>query len=322
LRSLEFAIKSAIWLLKNRTKYDIFHVHGYCLGGLTSLVVAKLIGKKTIYKITLPGEDDPEALYRSRLGNTKLFLLKYFDAFVSISNRVQQRVENFGFGNTKTYTIPNGVEKRFCLDEAANREARRKLLTEFQLDTDARIVSFVGSIEYRKGVDILVAAWPRIISQVPKCRLFMIGPFFEQTNFHREFVSLIGEHLGRTVFLLGNVSDPECYYRASDVFVFPSRNESFGNVLVEAMACGRACVATLIDGVTESILLNGNNGIIVNKDDPEALAEAIVNVLTFSHLKCQLEENAAETVKDKFKIDTIADRYQKLYQSLLSGNCA
>ena len=96
----------------------------------------------------------------------------------------------------------------------------------------------------------------------------MVGPFFEQTNFHREFVSLLGEHLGRTVFLVGNVSDPECYYRASDVFVFPSRNESFGNVLVEAMACGRACVATLIDGVTESILLNGNNGIIVNQGRP------------------------------------------------------
>jgi len=322
VRSLEFAIKSAIWLLKNRTRYDIVHVHGYCWGGLTGLIVAKLLGKKTIYKITLPAEDDPQALYQSHLGRMKLFLLNQFDAFVSISNRVQQRVENSGFENTRMFAIPNGVEERFCFDKDADKEARRELITKYRLNRNVRIISFMGSIEHRKGVDVLARAWPWIVSRVPEGRLLMVGPFFEQTSFHRQFLSLLGEHLGKTVFLVGNVSDPEDYYRASDVFVFPSRNESFGNVLVEAMACGRACVATLIDGVTESILLNGHNGIIVNQEDPEALAEAIVNVLTLSHLKCQLGENAAKTVKEKYRIDTIAESYHNLYQSLLSGNCA
>jgi glycosyltransferase involved in cell wall biosynthesis len=320
LRSLQFAVKSTIWLLKHRTEYDILHVHGYCNGGLVGSIVAKALGKKTIYKITLPGEDDPEALHQSRLGRMKVFLLSHFDALVSISNRVQKRVKNFGFENTRMFAIPNGVDGKFSLDESADKEARRQLIAKHQLNKDVRIISFVGSIEYRKGVDVLARAWPRIVSQAPESRLLMVGPFSEQTSFHKQFLSLVGEHLDKTVFLVGNVSNPEDYYRASDVFVFPSRNESFGNVLVEAMACGRACVATLIDGVTESILLNGYNGIVVNQDDPEALAEAIVNILTLSHFKGQLEENAAKTVMEKYRIDTIAERYQNLYKSLLSGS--
>jgi glycosyltransferase involved in cell wall biosynthesis len=322
LRSLEFAIKSARWLLKHRSEYDILHVHGYCSGGFIGSIVAKTLGKKTIYKITLPGEDDPEALHQSRLGRMKVFLLSHFDALVSISNRVQKRIENFGFENTRMFTIPNGVDERFRFDEDADKEARRELIRKHQLNKDARIISFMGSIEYRKGVDVLARAWPRIVSQVPESRLLMVGPFFEQTRFHQQLVSLLGEHLGKTVFLVGNVSDPECYYRASDVFVFPSRNESFGNVLVEAMACGRACVATLINGVTESIIQDGYNGIIINQDDHEALAKAVGTILTHPHLECQLGENAANTVKEKYRIDTIAESYQKLYRSLLFENCA
>ena len=317
LRSLEFAIKSTIWLLKHRNEYDILHVHGYCSGGLMGSIVAKTLGKKTIYKVTLPGEDDPEALYQSWFGKLKILLLGQFDAFVSISNRVQKRVEDFGIKNVRNCTIPNGVDERFCLNEAANREARRELITKHQLDKDARIVLFMGSIEYRKGVDVLARAWPRIVSQAPESRLLMVGPFFEQTNFHQQLVSLLGEHLGRTVFLVGYVSNPECYYRASDVFVFPSRNESFGNVLAEAMACGKACVAADIKGVTTSIITNGYDGLIVESEDPNGLGNAILSILRKPELRNRLTGNAVKTVDEHFTIDGIAEKYVDLYKLLL-----
>jgi glycosyltransferase involved in cell wall biosynthesis len=320
VRSLEFAIKSAIWLLKNRTRYDIVHVHGYCWGGLTGLIVAKLLGKKTIYKITLPGEDDPDALYQSRFGKAKIFLLNQFDAFVSISNRVQKCVEELGIKNVRNCTIPNGVDERFYRNEVADREARKELIAKHHLDKDARIILFMGSIEHRKGVDVLARAWPWIVSRVPEGRLLMVGPFFEQTSFHRQFLSLLGEHLGKTVFLVGNVSDPEDYYRASDVFVFPSRNESFGNVLVEAMGCGTACVATRIEGITEDIIVHGINGLVVPQEDSEALAESILMLLERQELRSQLGRNAADTVREKFGIAKIAHKYKELYDHLLGRN--
>jgi len=318
LRSLQFAIKSTIWLLKNRKEYDILHVHGYCCGGLTGLIVAKLLGKKALYKITLPGEDDPEALYRSRLGKLKILLLRQFDALVSISNRVQKRVEEFGVKNVRNCTIPNGVDERFYLKEVGDKEARRELVTKHQLGKDPRIVLFMGSIEYRKGVDVLAHAWPTIVTHCPEGRLLMVGPFFERTNFHQQLVSLLGEHFGKTVFIVGTVPNPEYYYQASDVFVFPSRNESFGNVLVEAMACGKACVATLIEGLTDRIIEDGHNGLIVQQSNPEALAMAIISGLVNPRLRCQLGENAAKTAREKYRMDIIAEKYQVLYHSLLS----
>ena len=318
LRSLEFALKSALWLLKNRGEYDILHVHGYCWAALTGLVVARMLGKKTLYKITLPGEDDPEALFKSQLGRLKIFLLNQFDAFVSISHRVQGHIDDFRHMHPRLFAIPNGVDDRFSYSEVANVEARTRLIERYQLNENVRVISYMGSIEYRKGIDVLAKAWLSIITRIPESRLLLVGPFFEQTRFHQQLLTMLGEHLGRTVFLVGNVLDPELYYRASDVFVFPSRNESFGNVLLEAMACGRACVATLIEGVTEDIIADGYNGIIVNQDDYETLAEAVINILKDPLLKCQLEENAVKTVSAKYCMGTIAEMYRDLYQSLLS----
>ena len=186
LRSLEFAIKSTIWLLKHRSEYDILHVHGYCGGGLIGSIVAKMLGKKAIYKITLPGEDDPEALYHSGLGEAKIFLLRQFDVLVSISDRIQKRIEAFNSKKTRIFTIPNGVDERFCLDEAISKEARRKLITTYQLSECTQIVSYMGSIEYRKGIDILARAWSRIVLDLPYSRLFLVGPFFEATPFCKQ----------------------------------------------------------------------------------------------------------------------------------------
>jgi len=319
LRSFEFALKSTLWLLKNRREYDILHVHGYSWGGLTCSVVAKLLGKKAVYKITLPGEDDPEALFKSRVGRVKIFLLNQFDAFVSISHRVQKHIEDFRQMHPKLFAIPNGVDDRFSYSDATNVEARSRLVDRYHLNEDVRIISYMGSIEYRKGIDVLAKAWPSIITRIPESRLLLAGPFSEQTRFHQQLLTILGEHLGKTVFLVGNVPDPELYYQASDVFVFPSRNESFGNVLLEAMACGRACVATLIHGVTESIIVDGHNGIVVNQEDHKALADAVINILKDYRLKCQLGENAVKTVRERYCMDTIADKYCVLYQSLVSG---
>lgn len=317
-RALEFAAKSAFWLVRNRNLYDILHVHGYCVGGFLGGVIAKMLGKKTVYKITLPGEDDPRALLRSRFGWLKILLLNRFDAVIMVSRRVQRWIDRFSIRGPKFFTIPNGVDGKFYPDQSLDREARAELVRDYQLDKNAQIVSYVGSIEYRKGVDVLAQAWPKIISESPRSRLFLVGPFSERTSFYEQLKSLLADHLGKTVFLTGKVSDPERYYRASDVFVFPSRNESFGNALVEAMACGIACVATSIEGLTNEILIDGYNGLVAEQEDHEGFAAKVLSVLDNSQLKNNLALNAMKTVNERFRLDNIAKQYRELYSSLLN----
>jgi glycosyltransferase involved in cell wall biosynthesis len=320
LRSFQFAMKSMIWLWRNRNKYDILHAHGYCWAAITALLVSKLLGKKTLYKITLPGEDDPSAIYNSRFGRIKSMFINKFDAFVAISNLVFKCTKGFERAINNIFTIPNGVDQKFSFNNAANIEARKSLIKGFRLDQDARIISYVGSIERRKGIDVLARSWHRICSEIPESRLFLVGPYFEGTEFYKWLVEFIREYLGTKVFLIGKVANPELYYRASDVFVFPSRNEGLPNALLEAMACGTACVATRIEGITDDILLNSYNGLLVDQEDNEALADSVVSILRNPELKKYLAMNAVKTVDEKFRIDMIAEKYHEMYKYLLNGN--
>ena len=317
-RALQFAFRSVFWLFQHRRQYDLVHVHGYCLAAIPVLIVSKLLGKKSLYKITLPGEDDPLAIYHSRFGWMKSRLLERFDAFIAISGRVQKYVQDFGCPPSKIFMIPNGVDKGFYYDEGARGEARKRLLMKYKLDENCQIISYTGSIEHRKGVDLLARAWPKILSAVPESRLFLAGPTFQGTPFYRHLVDLTRDHLDQTIFIVGIVNDPENYYRASDVFVFPARNEGFGNVLLEAMACGAPCVATRIEGLTENILIDRHNGLVVENGDDQALADRVLELLRDDHLKKTLAANAVKTIEEKFRMDRIAQRYIDLYASLLS----
>jgi glycosyltransferase involved in cell wall biosynthesis len=219
---------------------------------------------------------------------------------------------------SKVVMIPNGVDNKFCVDQSASVEAKRSLSEIYRLAPDCRIISYVGSIEYRKGTDVLAKAWPLIISKVPQARLCLAGPCYKNTEFYQQLEKMLSGHIGKTIFFEGIVSNPELYYRSCDVFVFPSRNESFGNVLIEAMACGTACVATKIEGVTEDILTDGYNGIIVEQEDHKALAEAVLSLLGNSELRYRIADNAVSMIEEKFRIERVAERYVELYKQLLN----
>jgi glycosyltransferase involved in cell wall biosynthesis len=320
IRSFQFMIKCLFWLLRNRDKYDILHIHGYCGAAISSIVLCRILNKKTIYKVAIPGDDDPITISRSRLGRLKGIFLNRVDGFVAISERVRKTIVNNKCSSAKVFLIPNGVDKKFFFNKEISMEAKRYVTKTYGSKDDLRIVCYVGSIEHRKGIDLLAKAWPRIVSVFPDSCLLLVGPYSEEADFYRQIIESLKQYLGKTVFFVGTVTDPEIYYRASDVLVFPSRNESFGNVLVEAMACGTACVATRIEGITDDILLNSYNGLLVDQEDNEALADSVVSILRNPELKRYLAMNAVKTVDEKFRIDMIAEKYVELYEYLLYGN--
>lgn len=316
MRSIQFAFSAIFWLVRNKKLYDILHVHGYCVAALPALIVAKILSKKAIYKITLTGEDDPKALKNSRCGLVKESLLKYFDAMIAISERVLETVSEFQYPVDKVYLIPNGVEDRFKPDNNLSAQCRNDLCDRLGIERTRPIVLYIGSIEYRKGIDVLAKAWINVQENMSNACLVLVGPYNEHEPFYGWFAELLKDAIGKSVFLTGKVKDTLNYYLASDIFVFPSRNESFGNVLLEAMACGNACVATNIEGVTENIINNGSDGIIVEQENDQELAEAIIQLLTNSSMRKMLSSNAVKTVDSKFRMKIIADKYIDLYQKL------
>jgi glycosyltransferase involved in cell wall biosynthesis len=319
VRSVQFAFRSMVKLLQNRHEYDILHVHGYCLAAITSLITAKCLGKKALYKVAIPGDDDIRAIRKSRLGCIKAFFIRRFDKFIAISDFVRKGLKTAGCPEAKIVSIPNGVEKRFAWNEEGRREAKQDLIKQLMLDKNCKIISYVGSIQHLKGIDVLARAWPLVVSKIPSATLLLVGPLCNGKESDQMPVPWLHDYIGKSVFLVGIVENPEVFYRASDVFVFPSRNESFGNVLVEAMGCGTACVATRIEGVTEQIITDSYDGIVVEQEDIKGISQAILTILRDPTLAGYLGRNAAETVDRKFRMERVAEEYRKHYCVLLNG---
>ncbi len=177
--------------------------------------------------------------------------------------------------------------------------------------TDGPTVFFLGRHEERKGLQVLLAALPLL---PPEIRLWVAGdgPLTDR---------LATEYAGDPrIEWLGRVSDAEAASRmaGADVYCAPGLGgESFGIVLLEAMAASVPIVASHLDGYA-NVARPGREAVLVEPGSPEALAAAIVTVLTDEALAADLVE-AGNARADHFSMDRLADRYVELYEPLVGS---
>jgi phosphatidylinositol alpha-mannosyltransferase len=167
----------------------------------------------------------------------------------------------------------------------------------------ARRVAFLGRDEPRKGLDLLLEAWPRIRERHPSAELIVIG------------VDRVGPPPG--VKFVGRVSDSEKrrFLASSAVFVAPNTGgESFGIVVAEAMAAGCAVVASDLPAFR---LVLEDNGLLVPVGDVTALADAVNGVLDDEAELARLGAAAREAVK-RFDWSKVLDAYRDCYRRALS----
>lgn len=143
--------------------------------------------------------------------------------------------------------------------------------------SDETNILAVGSFLERKGFDILIDAFSRVVKHMPDARLTIIGDGPLRSDL-RERAELLG--VADRVSLPGFVVNPYPYYRFADAYVLSSRWEGLPNTLLEALACGAKVVATDCRTGPREILMGGRFGELVKPEDPAALASAILNSLS------------------------------------------
>lgn len=173
------------------------------------------------------------------------------------------------------------------------------------------LVGAVGRLDPQKGHPELLRAWARVRVAFPEAVLLIAGEGPDHSALER-----LARELGiaRSVRLLGFRGDVPALLAALDLFVMPSRWEGFGLALVEALASGKACVASSADSLPEVL---GDAGVLVPPRDPQALAAAIGRLLADAGERARLGV-LARARAELFSVERMVRRYEALYSELLA----
>lgn len=168
----------------------------------------------------------------------------------------------------------------------------------------------------KKGIDILLKAWKDLIAEVPDARL-TIGGGGQGIQIVVKWCREYG--IEQNVELTGQLSREQvaAQMQACDVFVLPSRYETFGVVYIEAMACGKPVIAAANGGPDDFV--KDFNGILIEPEDTEALTEAMLYMAR--HRADYQPQQIADYVRDNFSGQVIADRLIRIYSDLERLNC-
>ncbi|HEX9076694.1 MAG TPA: glycosyltransferase family 4 protein [Anaerolineae bacterium] len=209
----------------------------------------------------------------------------HLDGRIFVSPAVEEMLSNYAPAGSRV--IPNGIDYEYFANPA---------LAPIQEFADGRSnILFVGRLDERKGFRHLLQAYPSVKQAIPDARLLVVGAFSEPEQ--GPFVEYVRAHDLRDVHFVGRVSaeDLARYYRTATLFCAPSTGgESFGIILLEAMAAGLPVVASDIAGY-RSVMSDNLDGRLVPPGDGEALADDVIGLLRQPSERARLAQHGRAT---------------------------
>jgi glycosyltransferase involved in cell wall biosynthesis len=179
------------------------------------------------------------------------------------------------------------------------------------------IVLTVGHLSEVKGHDVLLRAAAIVARSRPDCRFWLLGDETTEVGARARLEQMVVDlHLGDHVKFLGWRADVANMLHAATLVTLPSLNEGLPLAVLEAMACGKAVVATPVGGVPEAVE-DGSTGALVPPGDADALASAISTLLGDPARLATWGRRAREVAEERFSLDRVVRRVESLYDELL-----
>jgi len=235
------------------------------------------------------------------------FLLSTSDGITAVSKSLMSKLQLI-FQNLlfkKSRVVPNGAPLDLI---SQNNSSGLKLIIpqEYMLT--------VGHLIYRKGIDVLIKALKIVRDQGHVTYLVVVGDGPE----YQTFMNIATDSgLSESVHFVGNRSHMEVLelFKNCLFFVLASRAEGMPLVILEAMACGKAVVATNVDGIPE-IVQHGRTGLLVPPENAQSLAEALITVYKNPKLREELGSHGKELASQEYSWQAIAEQYLNFYSEL------
>jgi len=254
----------------------------YILGGLAAKGRAKIAARM--------GIDRPLHNFRNRFAFCKLFDI----VIVNSTRIIDTLARTKGFDRSKCRLIYNGVK----IPELSP-EIRTQYRNELKIDKNEVCVMCIGRLSAQKGIDYALKAFAEVCSVKENVRLVLVGEGSGRSEYEQLAETL---NIKDRVVFTGYRDDVSGLLQAADIFWLTSRSEGMANVMLEAMAHAKACVAFDIAGVAD-VVKNNDNGIIVPFEDIAGFKAATQQLVDDVAKRDQLAENGYKTVVAKYSIE-------------------
>ncbi len=299
------------WVWVRRKEFDAIHVNTAMNLAAVSGILRPLIPATVTVKVSGAGEFtggilDPE-MRRRPLQRLHNWCIRRVDHLQSLSQFTRSMLRKAGYPEEQILMVPNSVDlARFSPDAHQPRAP----------GSPTR-VTYVGRLQPVKGVAILVDAWARV-GGVADARLSIAGAGGERDKLVK--AAQAGGQSGSIDFL-GEVSDVPSVLAKTDIYVQPSLQEGLPNSVLEAMAMGLPIVATRVSG-NEDVVTDGDNGLLVPANDPEALAVALKRLIAEPELARQMGRRSRQIVEQRFGLEAVMHELRRAYRTPRAANAS
>jgi len=232
-------------------------------------------------------------------------LTPLMDRLIVVSRAIEEKIREEGRRGVPVSLIYNGVD----LQRYNHQQPCCTLHDEYSIPEDAPIVGVVARLEAEKGHRTLLDAWPDVLAAQPRAWLLIVGEGSERDALEAQAASL---GIAERVVFTGRREDVPAVTAALDVSVLPSYREAQGLSVLEAMALSRPVVASKVGGIPEMID-DGVSGLLVPPNDCEALAAAIVRLLSDHPLADVIARRGHDMVHERFCIEKMVTSVESIY---------
>jgi len=305
-------------IIAKEGNFDVIHAHDWLVAyAAKTLKVSYNLPIVSTIHATEAGRNNGIREEQQKYINDTEWMLTYESSEVIVnSNYMKSELQRlFGLPFEKINVIPNGVSASNFTVNDRDYDFRRK----YAMDNE-KIILFMGRLVYEKGIQHLIGAMPKILSNYHDAKLVVAGKGGMLGELQAEVNSL---GLGNKVYFTGQLSPKQVQkmYKCADIAVFPSTYEPFGIVAIEAMLSGVPTVVTDIGGLNE-IVEHGVTGMKSYAGNSNSLADSILALL-FDHKLCDtVVKNAKQKVKTQYNWTKIAQDTHFTYQKAICETMA
>lgn len=309
-------------LFKKITRFDPYPLH---------VRAAKIVAKNPVDIFHAHQLEFPVKEFRKKISpNTKIVVHAHVtrtfdpkwgkaDAYIAVSEYIKNRLVERGFDENLVNVVSNGVDTDFFspVDDVKKNELRLR----FNIPVDVKVVSFVGRKQEVKGYDIFLQAADALLKKMDN--LFFLAVGAEPKDAQKEETYAKRQKLRSALLKHDRYMELDampheavsCIYQLSDVMLMPSKSETQGMAIVEAMSCGCPVISTKNSAIIESID-HGLNGFLTEDRGDVDEIERLINKALLQESKITL--NARQKILDKFAWERVSSDLKTVYERLLS----